>query len=113
MSVNRPTERPFSRQVLAALSVNVERLSSTKEDLLANICVAYHCNILCLQETHRLPESNRPRVAGMNLAVERLHPNYGSAMFVKEGTILESTSSTEGIVILEVLTVEQDKIVVT
>jgi len=49
----------------------------------------------------------------MNLAVERLHPNYGSAMFVKEGTILESTSSTEGIAILEVLTVEQDKIVVT
>jgi len=47
--------RPFPRPALLALSANIEGLSSTKEDLLANICKEHDCDNLCIRETHRGP----------------------------------------------------------
>ena len=88
------TRRPLLRPEMLAISVNIEGLSSTKEDLLANICKEYDCDILCIQETHPGPNHNRPRVPGMTLAVEHPHEKNGSAMFVKNGCIFESTSQT-------------------
>ena len=48
-----------------------------------------------MQETHRGPNDIRPNVPGMDLAIERPHADYGSAIFVTSGTIVDATSLTE------------------
>ena len=86
------SRRPYSRPALTIISANVEGLSSSKEELLANICKDYHCHVLCLQETHRGTTHKRPKIHGMAPAVEPPHAKHGSAIFVKTGTTIESTS---------------------
>ena len=81
--------------MLKVISANVEGLSNSKEQLLATICKNQNCDVLCLQETHRGTTNNRPKVHGMTLAVEHPHSKYGSVIFVKTGTIIESMSVTE------------------
>ena len=71
-----------------------------------------HCDVLYLQETHRGSKNNRPRIQGMVLAAERPHRQYGSAIFVKIGSVIEATSISEERNI-EVLTVELSRIVIT
>ena len=81
---------------MLAISVNIEVLSSRKEDLLTNICKEYHCDILCIQETHRVLNHNRPRITGMTLTIEHPHEKHvESAMFVKDGSLFGSTSQTK------------------
>ena len=86
------TRRPFSRPVLTIISANVEGLTSSKEELFANICKDHHCDVLCLQETHCGTTHKRPKIDCMTPAVERPHAKHGSAMFVKTGNTIESTS---------------------
>jgi len=53
--------------------------------------------MLCIQETHRGPIQDRPRIPGMTLVIESPHEKYGSAIFVKAGTSAESTLNSNNI----------------
>ena len=75
-------KKPVSRPVLIIISANAEDLSSSKKELLANICKDHHCDVLCLQETHRGTTNKRPKIHGVTPAVERLHAKHESAIFV-------------------------------
>ena len=55
--------------VLMVMSVNIEGLSSTKQQILAELCANHKCDVLCMPKTHRRPGAVRPRVPGMNLVV--------------------------------------------
>ena len=70
----------------------MEGLSDPKEQLLANICKTNICNVLCIQEIHRGFNYNHPKINGMTLVVERPHEKYGSAIFVKTGTIIDDNN---------------------
>ena len=86
------------------LSFNVEGLSAAKAKILSTICERENCRILCLQETHRGPTNNRPRIVGMRLAIERPHEKYGSAMFVKDTEVLKASivNETNNIEVLKI-----------
>ena len=102
----------FSGPALTVISANVEGFSSSKQNILSELCSKMHCDVLCLQETHRGSNNNRPKIHGMVLAVERPHRQYGSAIFVKTGSVIEATSKSEELNI-EVLTVELSSVVIT
>ncbi|KAJ4925239.1 hypothetical protein JOQ06_017974 [Pogonophryne albipinna] len=101
-----------SRPALTVISVNIEGFSSAKQTILADLCSKQHCDVLCLQETQRGSENNRPTIPGMVLAIERPHRQYGSAIFVKTGSAIEDTDMSDGHNI-EVLSVELSSVVVT
>ena len=67
------------------ISFNTEGFSREKADILSSLCRINNCVFLLLQETHRGPTRNRPKIPGMNLIVERPHDQYGSAIYVKPG----------------------------
>lgn len=52
------------------------------------------CDILVLQETHRGLISDRPKILGMSLILERSHDKYGSAIFTKPNIIVHSSDNT-------------------
>ena len=86
------------------MSINIEGLSSVKQQIMAELCVKYKCDVLCMQETHRSNKAIRPRINGMELVAEIPHDKYGSAVFVSKNYICESTSvsSTDNIEIIQV-----------
>ena len=90
---------------LSIVSSNIEGLTCAKQDLLAELCTRNNCDILCFQETHRGPSRNRPRIPGMTLITERLHDQYGSAIFVRNGLTVDNASVSENDNI-EVLSIE-------
>ena len=55
----------FLGPALTVLSSNVEGLSIAKQQILAELCSNLHCDVLCLQETHRGSNNNRPSIPGM------------------------------------------------
>ena len=75
---------------MTVISLNIEGLSAAKEDLIAKMCFKRKCSVLCLQETHRRPQSHRLKVSGITCVAELPRDKYGSAIFVKEGTTVES-----------------------
>ena len=87
------TNGPFSGPALTIMSFKVEGLSAAKEQLIADLRHRLHCAVVCTQETHRGLDAIRPSVPVMDLAIERPHSHYGSAMFVTSGTIVTSTTS--------------------
>ena len=70
-------------------------LSAAKEQIIADLRHRLQCAVVCMQETHRRPEDIRPSIPGMDLAIERPHSQYGSAIFVTSGTIVNTTSLTD------------------
>ena len=50
---------------MTVISLNIEGLSTAKEDLIAKMCFKHKCSVLCLPETHRGPQSHQPKVNGM------------------------------------------------
>ena len=73
------------------ISTNIKGFSSAKSNILAELCKQHHCNILCLLETHR---SSGQKVPGMDLVAEIPHKKHGSAIYVRSGSpIIISTSS--------------------
>ena len=70
------------------------------------------CAVVCIQETHRGPDAIRPSIPGMDLAIERPHSQYGSAIFVTSGTIVNTTPLTD-INNIEILRVDLNGISVT
>ena len=74
------------------ISFNTEGFSIEKADILSSLCRVNNCGVLLLQETHREPTRNRPKIPGMNLIVERPHDQYGSAIYVKPGLDVNNTN---------------------
>ena len=97
---------------MTVISLNIEGLSAAKEDLIAKMCLKHTCSVLCLQETHRGPQSHRPKVNGMTCIAELPHDKYGSAIFVKERTTVKSIHTDEQNNI-ETLSVNLRSIVIT
>ena len=86
--------QPFSGLSLTMISANIEGFSLTKSNILAELCKQHHCNILCLQETHQTSRHNRPKVPGMDVVAEIPHQKHGSAIYVRSGSpIITSTTS--------------------
>ena len=100
----REQGRSFLGPALTVISANTEGFSTAKQQILAELCSNLHCDVLCLQETHRGSDNNRPSIPGMVLAIERPHRQYGSA-------IMEATSVSEDDNI-EVLTIELSNVVI-
>ena len=84
------TEGPFSGPAQTIMSFNVEGLSAAKQQLIADLRHRLH-TALCMQETHRGQDDIRPRIPGMDWAIERPHSQYGSAIFVTSGIIVNTT----------------------
>ena len=74
---------------------NVEGLSAAKQQLVAELSSKHKCAVICMQETHRGPNDIRPNAPGMNLAIERSHAQYGSAICGTSGIIVNATSLTD------------------
>ena len=64
------------------ISVNIEGLSSSKQQILAELWANHMCDVVCMQETHRGPGTVRPRVRGMNLVAEIANGQYGCVLFI-------------------------------
>ncbi|KAI5742625.1 hypothetical protein M8J77_009365 [Diaphorina citri] len=92
--------------------MNIEGISSDKEELLADLCYENKCDILVLQETHRGISNHRPKIQGMTLILERPHEKYGSAIFIKPDLIINSTDLTCNNDI-EILTIETQSCTIT
>ena len=80
---------------MTIISANIGGLSSPKRDLIAKLCCEHNCQVLCLQETHKGPNNNRPTITGMKMSTERPHEKYGSAIYVKPDLVTTSTPVTE------------------
>jgi len=102
----------FPAPALTITFANVEGFSTAKQQILAELCSSLPCDVLCLQETHRGSDNNRPTIPGMVLVAERPHRQYGSAIFVKAGSVIEAMSVSEDDDI-EVLTIELSSVVIT
>ena len=79
----------LSGPALSIISSNIDGLR------LAELCIRNICDILCLQETQRGPSRNRPRIPGMTLITERLHDQYGRAIFVRNGQTVDNPFVSE------------------
>ena len=90
-STSKPQALVLNRYAIQTREENLDGPLAAKEGLIAEICSKHNCNVLSLQETHRGSQSRRPKVKGMSCIVERYHDQFGSALFVKEGTYVEST----------------------
>jgi len=110
--IKSTTKGPFSGPAQTITSINIEGLTSDKEILLANICNETVCDIICIQETHRNSDRNKPKIRGMKLVAEIPHDKHGSAIFTKPMLEIKSVHVTnfEGI---EILTIELAKCTVT
>lgn len=64
------TQWSFSGPKLTLTSVNIEGISSVKEDLLQEFCKKYKCDLLCLQETHRGENQWCPSVPGSDWSLK-------------------------------------------
>lgn len=98
-------KRSLSRPALTIISINIEGISSDKEDILAELCKTHSCNVICLQKTYRDKDMKTPRINGIKLVALPPHRKYCSAIFVKPYTLVKSIEITE-INNVEVLTVE-------
>ena len=83
-----------------------------KRDTSADLRHRLQCAVVCMQETHQGPDDIRPSIPGMDLAIERPHSQYGSAIFVTSGTIVNTTSLTD-INNIEILRIDLNGISVT
>ena len=108
----RVTLKGRFQPALTIMSFNVEGLSGAKEQLIADLRHRLQCAVVCMRETHRGPDDIRPSIPGMDLAIERPHSQYGSAIFVSWDTIVNTTSLTD-INNIEILRVDLNGISVT
>lgn len=85
--------------------MNIEGLSDSKEELLAELCKDMACDVLCSQETHRALHNSRPKISGMQHVIERPHGKYGSVIFVRPDLNILSAKLSEELD-KEILTIE-------
>ena len=62
---------PSTEPALMVMSVNIEGLSSAKQQILAELCANHKCDVVCMQETHRWPSAVRPSVHEINLVAHQ------------------------------------------
>ena len=109
------SKRPFSGpppKAFKTISINIEGLSDSKEELLAELCKSTACDALCIQETHRAAQNKRPTISGMKPVIERPHGKYGSAIFVRPDlNIISANVSEENDI--EILTIEIQNCTIT
>lgn len=105
-------KRFFSEPTLTVISVNIEGMSPSKQQLLHELCREQKCDVLCIQETHRDTQQRRPKVPGLQLAAEIPHAKHGSAIFVKPGIHILSVHCTHQYNI-EIITLELSNCVIT
>ena len=84
----------------------------SKAALLAELCEKQKCDVLCVQETHRGLKAIRPNIRGMSLVAESPHEQYGSAIFVRNNCICDSTS-TSNTNNVEIIQAQLNKLTVT
>jgi hypothetical protein len=102
----------LTKPALTIISINIEGFSNVKGELLQDLCRSQDCDVLCVQETHRDENDSRPHIPGMKRIVERPHPKYGSAVYVKPETdVLTTNISSEND--MEILTIELHECKVT
>ena len=94
---------PLSEPALTVTSINIKGRSAAKQQLLAEWCEKQKCDVLCVQETHRGLKAIRPNIRGMSLFAEIPHEQYGSAIFVRNNCICDSssTSNTNNVEIIQ------------
>ena len=80
---------PLSERGLTVTSINIECMSSAKQQLLVELCEKHKCDVLCAQETHRVLKAIRPNIRGLSLVAEIPHEQYGSAIFVRNNCICD------------------------
>lgn len=98
-----PLSGPLSK-AFKTISINIEGISDSKEELLAELCKSTACDVLCIQETHRAVQDKRPTISGMQSVIERPHGKYASAIFVRPDLNIISANLTEEMDI-EILTI--------
>ena len=103
---------PLSEPALTVTSINIEGMSAAKQQLLAELCEKQKCDDLCVQETHRGLKAIRPKIRGMSLVAEIPHEQYGSAIFVRNNCICDSTS-TPNTNNVEIIQAQLNKLTVT
>ena len=105
---------PLSEPALTVTSINIEGMSAAKQQLLrcAELCEKQKCDVLCVQETHRGLKEVRPNIRGMSLVAEIPHEQYGSAIFVRNNCICDSTS-TSNTNNVEIIQAQLNKLTVT
>ena len=103
---------PLSEQELTVTSINIEGMSAAKQQLLAELCEKQKCDVLCVQEIHRGLNAIRPNIRGMSLVAEMPHEQYGSAIFVRNNCICDSTS-TSNTNNVEIIQAQLNKLTVT
>ncbi|KAL4154014.1 hypothetical protein QTP88_001847 [Uroleucon formosanum] len=106
-----PLSGPPSK-VFKTISINIEGISDSKEELLAEMCKSTACDVLCIQETHRAAQDKRPTISGMQSVIERPHVKYGSAIFVRPDLNIISANLSEEMDI-EILTIEIQNCTIT
>ena len=92
--------------------LNIEGMSAAKQQLLAELCEKQKCDVLCVLETHRGLKAIRPNIRGMSLVAEIPHEQYGSAIFVRNNCICDSTS-TSNTNNVEIIQAQLNKLTVT
>ena len=103
---------PLSEPALTVTSINIEGMSAAKQQPLAELCEKQKCDVLCVQETHRGLKAIRPNIRGMSLVAEIPHEQYGSAIFVRNNCICDSTS-TSNTNNVEIIQAQLNKLTVT
>ena len=56
---------------------------SAMQRLLVEMCGDRKCDVLCIQETHRVQKAVRTRIIDMRLVAEIPHEQYGRAVLVR------------------------------
>jgi len=112
-------------KVFKTISINIEGLSDSKEELLAELCMnaceyvvlcsnacKSTCDVLCIQKTHRALHNNRPKISGIQPVIERPHDKYGSAIFVRPNLNIISVKLSKELNI-EILSIEIQNCTIT
>ena len=97
---------------MTVTSINIEAMSAAKQQPPAELCEKQKCDVLCVQETHRGLKAILPNIRGMSLVAEIPHEQYGSAIFVRNNCICDSTS-TSNTNNVEIIQAQLNKLTVT
>ena len=94
ISISMPTRGPLSEPALTVTLSNIGGMSAAKQKLLAELCGETEVRCSLCTETHRGLKAIRPNIRGMSLVAEIPHEEYGSAIFVRNNCICDTTSTS-------------------
>jgi len=94
------------------MSLNIEGLTSEKENTISHLVKENNVDVLCLQETHRKECDHNPSITNMKIIGQRPHNKYGSAIFVRDKLNVDSVHITDEDNI-EIITVDLGNITIS